>query len=104
MTDQAAAPAPDLPLLYDAVLDVNALEELFDDLAGCTELVSVMVKGVGRPMAKAATLTIEESRRLLMEAGISAVQVRYRFNDCEWCDTIMKQQSGYRLVRMRHAF
>jgi len=45
---------------------------------------------------------IEETMRpkLLCERRVRGLQLRYRFEEREWCDTLLALDSGVRLIRI----
>ena len=47
-------------------------------------------------------LTAHVALARLLCGSARAVQVRYRFDDHEWTDTILAVQHGFRVVRCRH--
>lgn len=90
-----------LPELQVSVLDDETLEKLFTDLAACAEIFEVQTKGELHEYSKKAAPSLEEARKLLVEGAVRAIQIRYRFQDADWFDTLMHDPSGVRLCRMR---
>ncbi len=88
-----------LPPVHDAVLDEAFVERLFADVGACTELLSVSTKGGAERRAE-ASVSLDDARRALHAGAIHAVQLRYRHQGHEWCDTILRQPAGYRVVRI----
>lgn len=88
-----------VPLLV-ADLDGSDLAALYRDIAVLAEAVSVRIDEGGGG-----------ARRLGLGAAFSAVedgtahrmQIRYRFDDQVWCDTLMREGGGVRLVRVCEA-
>ncbi len=97
-------PGPPLPQLTEGLLDPATLEQLFADLDACTEVLEVLTKqgpqdrvtGTGRP-------SLAEAHDLLLGGGVRGVQIRYRYQEEEWLDTLLVRPAGTRLVRMRSA-
>ncbi|MBN8525373.1 MAG: hypothetical protein J0M02_08565 [Planctomycetes bacterium] len=87
-----------LPRLTAAELDPATLDALFADLEACTEVDQVLIKGgAGRNADAVATLAVA---RAALAAGARGVQIRYRWRDGWWFDTLMRTPTGVRLVRM----
>lgn len=87
-----------LPRLTAAELDPATLDALFSDLASCVEVDQVLIKdGSGRDAVTAASLA---DARAAITAGARGVQIRYRWQDAWWFDTLMRTPTGVRLVRM----
>ncbi len=91
-----------LPPVHDAVLDDTFVERLFADVGACTELLSVSTKGgAERPAeAQSLSLSLERAQHALATGAVHGVQLRYRHEGREWCDTILRQPAGYRVVRI----
>lgn len=89
-----------LPPVHDAVLDDAFVERLFADVGACTELLSVSTKGGSAQRAEALSMPLDHAFRQLATGAVHAVQLRYRHEGREWCDTILRQPAGYRVVRI----
>ena len=102
-----ATPAPTtlaLPELCEAGLDAGILAQLFDDIAGCTEVLAVLPKFADRRKVAEQSVSLSEGRALLASGEARAIQIRYRYEGAEWWDTLMNTPQGTRLVRIRHEF
>lgn len=86
--------------LNRAVLDAATVDDLFADLAACTTVHEVLVKGAAHHPAEAGTCPLDEACRLVQEGRVRGVQIRYRWQDQEWCDTLLVTDRGVRLVRI----
>jgi hypothetical protein len=97
---------PTLPELHDALLDAATVEQLFQDLAACARISEILPKFSRREMVREAgtPLSLEEARELLMSGRVRGLQIRYRYQDADWWDTLMRQPEGVRIVRIRHEF
>ena len=100
MTPPADA-RPELQTLWQATLDDGTLAQLFADLGAAAEVLSVQAKADPRRPAAADPLTLAAARDRLTAGDARAVQVRYRYDGCEWTDTVLRVPGGYRLVRMQ---
>ena len=87
------------PELFEGDLDDARLRELFTDLASCAEIRHIRMRG--SDAATTPTPTLDEARDLLLADRVKAVQIVYRFEDGEWCDTLMRRDDAVRLVRVR---
>ena len=95
-----AEPAPRLPDVQQAVLDADTLDALFRDLAQCTQILAVVPKTAAAGMVAERSLSLDDARAGLTSGAFRGVQVRYRYDRQEWCDTLMVTPAGVRLVRI----
>ncbi len=95
-----AEPAPRLPDVQQAVLDAATLDALFRDLALCTRILAVVPKTAATGMVTEGSISLDDARVGLTSGAFRGVQVRYRYDQQEWCDTLMATPAGVRLVRM----
>jgi hypothetical protein len=97
---------PVLPELQDTFLDRATIELLFRDLAACTEIIEIIPKLSRRGMVgdQAFNLSLEQARELLLSGQVRGLQIRYRYQNADWWDTLMDTPQGVRLVRIRHEF
>ena len=49
-------------------------------------------------------LTLADARRLLEARAVRGLQLRYRYDNADWWDTLMVLPDGFRLVRLGHEF
>ncbi len=96
MTDAA----PKLPALQQTVLDVPTLAALFRDLAHCTQILAVLPKGAPQAYAAEKAISLDAAREGLASGAFRGVQIRYRYENQDWCDTLLATASGVRLVRI----
>lgn len=92
--------APKLPVLQQTVLDAATLEALFRDLAQCTQILGVIPKGAPQAYAAEKGISLDAAREGLVSGAFRGVQVRYRYENQEWCDTLLATPAGVRLVRI----
>lgn len=91
-----------LPEMSDAVLDDEQLAALFRDLRQFVEVDEIILKtGPGRADDQQQP-TLNEAESLLAERLVRGVQIRYRYDDAHWMDTLMPVAEGVRIVRIRH--
>lgn len=102
--DLALAPdGPPPPPMCDAWLDETQLNDLFNDLESCAEIVSVQVKAHPQAQVGDAVVSLELARQLFADGQIRGVQIRYRFQNHEWCDTLLRAENRCRLIRCQYA-
>ena len=93
---------PPAPQVLQGVLDDATLDRYFADLGVAAEILGIGVKSAARTMAGSGPgPTLAEARTLLRERTVLGVQIRYRLQGEEWCDTLIVQPEGTRLVRLR---
>ncbi len=90
-----------LPPLQQAALDATMVGTLFSDLATCARVLSVVPRRSARTMIDEAPVDLASAERGLRDGSFRAVQIRYRYDEREWCDTLMPLPAGAaRLVRI----
>lgn len=99
----ASSPNPPLPALHEAILSVDELARLFDDLQRSAAIERVTIRPVGARRAESSAVSLDEARALFASGDAAAVQVRYEYDGVAWCDTIQRTPGGARVVRMKQA-
>jgi hypothetical protein len=98
-------PAP-LPPIHQAVLDSTMLDQLFFDIEHAAEFLGATIKGARNAFAAAspgtALTSVADARAALLSGANAGVQLRYRFAEQEWWDTLLCTPAGVRLVRISH--
>lgn len=89
-----------LPNLYSGELDLAALSTLFEDLSAHAQVTEILVKGGATQHASGVRASLPEAYALLVAGAVRAVQIRYRWENQDWSDTILKTAGGARVVRM----
>ncbi|HQR05520.1 MAG TPA: hypothetical protein PLN21_01795 [Gemmatales bacterium] len=89
-----------LPAIWDKLLDSATLDQYFKDLATYAEIISVHEKQSPSDHVGENPIDLPLAREKMMTGEVRAVQIRYRFEDQEWCDTLLHQALGVKLVRM----
>jgi len=90
-----------LPPLHQAALDAATVDALFADLAACTRVLAVVPRRATRTMTEETPIDLATARDGLRDGSLRGVQVRYRYDGREWCDTLMPLPDGStRLVRI----
>ncbi len=102
MTQPTFADGPPVPLMVDGVIDATTLRRLFDDLAASAVILGLREKSGPTAYTGGDEPTPESALSRLLTGRVRAVQVRYRYADHEWTDTILTVPNGFRVVRCRH--
>lgn len=92
-----------LPPLQRAVLGASELEDLFFDLEAAAELLGVTVKPSATGHALPGAPSLAEAHDLLVARQVAGVQIRYRYQDAEWWDTLLLDPGGVQLIRVQHS-
>ncbi len=89
-----------LPELTQGMMDRATLDAYVRDLAACADVLDVLVKGGTERRTDGAPVPLEEAVSSLMTGDVHGVQVRYRYDDTEWRDTLLWSPEGLRVVRI----
>lgn len=101
MSDTSDPSALKLPALQQSVLDAPTVAALFRDLEACTEIIAILPKTHATVHIKPTTgLSLADAQAGLTDGSFRAVQIRYRYDSQEWCDTLMATPGGLRVVRI----
>jgi hypothetical protein len=95
---------PSLPDLQNAVLDIATVDQLFRDIQQCTEVLEIIPKYSQHGYVPEGVISLSDARTLLINRQVRAVQLRYRYQEAQWWDTVMVVGEGFRLVRIQHDF
>lgn len=93
-----------LPELNQAVLDPETLDQLFRDIARCTQVLEVIPRFSRQQLVEHCSISLQQGRKLLRSGEARAIQLRYRYEEAEWWDTLIREREGVRIVRIRHDF
>lgn len=99
---EAASDAIKLASLNEASLDWDELDCVLADLDDFANVLSIMGKEAGHENTPQDRVFagIVEARDLFVAGTLVALQIRYEFADSTWFDTLMREPTGARLVRM----
>jgi hypothetical protein len=96
----------DLPPMREAVLQNEQIEELFDDIGQWADDIQLMQRRDSSRRAAAARVSslvqLQAAKSALLGSELKRVQIRYRWNEALWIDTVAVVENGFRLVRIRH--
>ncbi len=94
-----------LPDLNVTLLDADQVEQLFRDIELCAQIIEIIPKFAARGhVSDTTTVTLAQARELLATRAVRGLQIRYRYEDAEWWNTLMLAGDQFRLVRIRHEF
>jgi len=91
----------DLPELLEGDMNSADLASLQRDLSQFTQIESVVprIRG-GLPGQPPPTIALDAAFDGLLDGSLAGVQIRYRYDGQNFCDTLMPTPTGARLVRM----
>lgn len=91
------------PEILEAHWDHDQVQSLFDDLQAGAQVEHVQVRCMtdGKPSDR--TVTLHEAQQLLETKVAKAIQIRYRFEQEQWCDTLMVLPDSVKIIRTRGA-
>ena len=92
-----------LPELHQSTLDSETVSTLFRDLEACAEIFAVIPK-VAPGHITPSNITLQEGEALLNAGDLRGLQIRYRFNDAEWWDTLICVNNEIRITRIQQDF
>jgi len=96
----------DLPPMREAFLSEEQVRHLFADIEAFASEVLLMQRLSGSARASAcstsATEQLRTAQQSLLTGAIDRVQIRYRWEDSHWIDTLERRDCGVRLVRIAH--
>lgn len=96
----------DLPPMREAFLSEEQVRQLFADIEAFASEITLMQRLPGSaratPSATSVTEQLGTAQQRLLVGAIARVQIRYRWDDRHWIDTLERRDSGIRLVRIAH--
>jgi hypothetical protein len=94
----------DLPPLREASLSRAEVAALFDDIQSQASDVQLMQRrGASKTRADVnAQATLAAAKEAFLGGNVKRLQIRYRWQDALWIDTLEQQGSATRLVRISH--
>jgi hypothetical protein len=94
-----------LPDLNLTLLDSAQVDQLLRDIELCAQITEIIPKFAARgQVPDSAAITLPQARELLATRAVRGLQLRYRYEDADWWDTLMLSGDQFRLVRIRHDF
>ncbi|MEQ1826741.1 MAG: hypothetical protein ABL921_12380 [Pirellula sp.] len=94
---------PAIPEMREALLHPEELRELGADLEKFATVHQVLCKSGARDRSPATNRSVLEAIENLIAKSITAIQVRYRFDNHDWTDTLVHDRDCVRLIRCQHS-
>ena len=92
-----------LPHLHQAELDPETFHQLFTDLKACAEILAVIPKA-GPGYVAPQSISLHQGQHLLISQQIRGLQIRYRYQQKEWWDTLISDGNTIRCTRIQQNF
>lgn len=93
--------------MREAVLAAEQVEELFSDIRQLGTDVLLMQRSsrmAPTDVSQAdAGQNLEVAKTSLLSGRVARVQIRYRWQNSLWIDTLEAKPDGYRIIRIAHA-
>lgn len=98
---------PDLlPPMREAVIAPDQVRALFTDIGQLAEDIMLMQRNTGARRASVANAetakNLEQAQTALLSGSVQRVQIRYRWKNSLWIDTLKSEADGFHLVRIAH--
>lgn len=94
----------ELPPMREAFLTADEIDSLFGDIASLATEIQLMqrrqVKGIS--IGGVDPEKLELARVAFLDGSLAKVQIRYRWQDRLWIDTLERNETGFRLLRIVH--
>ncbi len=112
MNSEEITPAPSpsgeqqkLPDLNTTILNIGEVEQLLSDIEQFAQVTEIIPKFAARDHVQdTSSITVQQARELLASRGVRGLQLRYRYENADWWDTLMVSGDRFRVVRIRHDF
>jgi hypothetical protein len=92
------SPQPDV---LEAHWELEQVDKLFEDLQQGAEILHVQVRTVSDDGPQDRVVTLNKAHELLRSGQAKAIQVRYTFDETNWCDTLMIDPAVVHIIRTR---
>jgi hypothetical protein len=96
----------ELPPMREAKLSAEEIRQLFADIEELGANIMLMRRTSQSPRAAAAPASssadLNAARDALITGQVSRLQIRYRWQDADWIDTLEAREEEFRLVRIAH--
>lgn len=94
--------------MREATLTADEVTALFDDIGQLGSEIMLMQRTAGAQRADAAKVDaqtqLDAAKTSLLSGSISRLQIRYRWQDQQWIDTLKRDTDtdGFHIVRIAH--
>lgn len=95
------ATAGSLPEVLQADWPRQQVMTLFAELKAGAEVEHVQVRSCGSQGTTDQKVTLDQAETLFAAGDAQAFQIRYRYDGETWCDTILPQTDGAKVIRYR---
>ena len=95
-----------LPPMREATLSKEQVITLFSDIEQLATDILLMQRMTGAQRADASkadsSTKLELAKSALLSGLVPRMQIRYRWQDQQWIDTLKRQDDGFHIVRIAH--
>lgn len=95
-----------LPPMREALLGIEQIAALFSDIAEFAAEIQLMQRKTGQGRAVGANVStsrqLQAAKSALLEGQVPRIQIRYRWQNALWIDTLTRKERQFQLVRIRH--
>ena len=95
-----------LPPMREATLSKEQVMALFSDIENLATDILLMQRSTGETRASASKADtaskLDLAKTALLSGSVQRVQVRYRWQDSLWIDTLKTELDGFHIVRIAH--
>jgi len=92
----------EFPDVFEGDVDNDLLERLIEDLKAHAEILDVRLKGSSDRHSDDTNVLLDAGLMMLQAKAVRGMQVRYRFEDSEWRDTLTRFDDGWwKIIRVR---
>jgi hypothetical protein len=96
----------ELPPMREAMLSAEQIRQLFTDIEELADNILLMQRTAQSPRAAVAhstsSVNLVAARDAILTGQVPRLQIRYRWQNADWIDTLETRESEYRLVRITH--
>lgn len=96
----------ELPPMCESLLSKEQIEQLFSDIELLASNVLLMQRLPNAQRTSASSVASADQLKTamisLVAGTIARVQIRYRWEESNWIDTLERSDNGFRLVRIQH--
>ncbi len=97
----------ELPPMREAELSVDDVKSLFADVEQFASDIQLTQQSNNRSRTSGQIDQdrdrLKIAKEALLSGAVNRLQIRYRWQNALWIDTLEDRPAGYRLVRIRHA-
>ncbi len=87
------------PQVLEAEWDREQVAALFADLQQAAQIQHVQVRAAADSNRQDGAVSLQEAHELFNSGDAKAIQIRYQFEEKDWCDTLMVGPQTVRIIR-----